>query len=225
MDLRLEIAALRENLACRKRLGLGLVQGGEKDLDLLLDSLLAKGCDDLGLESLEAGMGQCNRCPLGAARKNLVFGRGREKARIFLISGPPGALEDENGLPLAGDEGLLIANMLKVPGLGLEQVYASNLVKCRPPRGMEVDAESAKTCLGFLDRQIKAVDPGLIVILGAFAARILLSVDFSLEELRGKVHDYQGIKTIVTFQPGDLLHEPRKKAAAYQDLKFIAGLL
>jgi DNA polymerase len=225
VDLRVEIAALRENLACRKRLGLGLIQGEEKDLDQLLDSLLSQSRAELGLESLEAGMGQCNRCFLAKSRKHLVFGRGQEKARAFLVSGPPDALEDEKGVPLAGDQGELTANMLKTPNLGWDQVYVANLVKCHPPKGVPIDRQTAETCLEFLEKQIKAVDPGLIVILGVFPARILLSVDSSLEELRGKVHEHMGIKTIVTFHPADLLRDPLKKSAAYQDLKLIKRLL
>ncbi len=164
-------------------------------------------------------IGDCTRCKLSVGRNKIVFGDGDPKARLMFVGEGPGADEDASGLPFVGRGGQLLNNMINAMGLQREQVYIANIVKCRPPSNRVPEPDEAHTCIPFLEQQIAAVGPEVIVALGSTAATYLLGVKSALGALRGRIHASRGAKLIVTYHPAFLLRDPRQKKEAWADLK------
>jgi DNA polymerase len=179
--------------------------------------IAGKGAPALG--AIREELGDCTRCKLSAARNKIVFGDGDPTARLMFVGEGPGADEDAQGLPFVGRAGQLLNNMINAMGLKREQVYIANIVKCRPPQNRVPEPEEAGTCMPFLEQQIAAVQPEVIIALGSTAATYLLGVKSSLTALRGRLHASRGAKLIVTYHPAFLLRDPRQKKEAWADLK------
>jgi DNA polymerase len=171
------------------------------------------------LAQIREEIGDCTRCKLSKTRNKIVFGDGDPNARLLFVGEGPGADEDAQGIPFVGRGGQLLNNMINAMGLKREQVYIANIVKCRPPQNRVPEPDEAHTCMPFLEQQIAAVQPEVIVALGATAATYLLGVKSSLGALRGKLHASRGAKLIVTYHPAFLLRDPRQKKEAWADLK------
>ncbi len=172
------------------------------------------------LDRLRAEIGDCTRCPLAyAGRHTIVFGEGDSNAQLLFVGEGPGADEDSSGRPFVGKAGQLLNNMIGAMGLGREQVYIANIVKCRPPGNRTPEFAEATTCSQFLLRQIDIVRPKVIVALGSTAATYVLGVKQSLTSLRGQWFASRGAKVAVTYHPAFLLRDPRQKAEAWKDLQ------
>ena len=171
------------------------------------------------LAQIREEIGDCKRCKLSKTRNKIVFGDGDPNARLLFVGEGPGADEDAQGLPFVGRGGQLLNNMINAMGLKREQVYIANIVKCRPPSNRVPEPDEAHTCMPFLEQQIAAVQPEVIVALGSTAATYLLGVKSALGSLRGRIHASRGAKLIVTYHPAFLLRDPRQKKEAWADLK------
>jgi DNA polymerase len=171
------------------------------------------------LEAIRADIGDCTRCALHKGRNKIVFADGDPNARLMFVGEGPGADEDAQGLPFVGRAGQLLNNMISAMGLGRDQVYIANIVKCRPPQNRVPEPVEANTCAPFLFRQIDVVKPEVIVALGATAATYLLGRKSPLAALRGRIHQARGTKLIVTYHPAYLLRDPRQKKEAWADLQ------
>src|SRR5262249_62382046 len=127
------------------------------------------------LEAVREALGECTRCRLHQGRSRIVFGDGNPDADLLFVGEGPGAEEDRRGLPFVGRAGELLTSMIE-KGLGIPRrdVYICNIVKCRPPGNRTPQADEARTCGTFLDGQIAAVRPKVIVALGKPAASLLL---------------------------------------------------
>jgi DNA polymerase len=184
-----------------------------------------KGLDDVTtLEQFQAKICTCMQCPLGATRTNFVFGSGNPNADIMVIGEAPGADEDEQGLPFVGRAGQLLTKILESIEMPREQVYICNILKCRPPNNRKPLASETDQCEPYLWKQIELIKPKFILALGLTAANTLLKNKESMTALRGKVHDYQGISTIVTYHPAALLRNPDWKKHTWEDVKFLRKL-
>jgi len=174
------------------------------------------------LRLIREDIGDCTRCRLHKqGRKQIVFGVGNPGADLMFIGEAPGADEDEQGEPFVGRAGLLLNNMIRAMGLGRKDVYIANIIKCRPPGNRTPERDECETCSPFLLRQIEAVEPQVIVALGAVAAKTLLAVNAPMSELRGRWFDFRGTKLRVTYHPAFLLRDPRQKKEAWKDLQTV----
>lgn len=174
------------------------------------------------LEGVRAELGDCTRCGLHAARTQIVFGDGNADADILFIGEGPGETEDEQGLPFVGKAGALLTQMIeKGMGLSRSDVYICNIVKCRPPRNRTPLANEIAACRPFLDGQIAAVKPKVIVSLGKPATGLLLGRDVAITRIRGTWHEYQGIPLMPTLHPAYVLRQytPENRRAVWEDLK------
>ena len=161
----------------------------------------------------------CTACALRQTCTQTVFGVGDQNADWLYIGEGPGAREDALGEPFVGQAGKLLDNMLAAIGLKRGQnVYITNIVKCRPPNNRNPSDEEARQCAPYLTRQIELIKPKLIIALGKVAAQNLLNSNDSIANLRGKIHDYSGIPLIVTYHPAYLLRALPEKAKAWKDL-------
>jgi DNA polymerase len=175
------------------------------------------------LEEVRRALGDCKRCKLCAGRKNLVFGVGSPKARLVFVGEGPGAEEDNQGIPFVGAAGQLLTRMIAAMGYTRDEVYICNVVKCRPPGNRNPEPDEIAACQPFLEAQLKAIGPSVIVALGKFAAQTLLRTDTPITRLRGQWREYVGIPLMPTFHPAYLLRNPPEKKAAWTDLKAVMG--
>jgi DNA polymerase len=188
-------------------------------------SLLPPAERPAALADIRALIGDCTRCRLSEGRNKIVFSDGDPNARIMFVGEGPGADEDAQGLPFVGRAGQLLNNMIAAMGLGREQVYIANIVKCRPPQNRKPEPDEANTCMPFLERQIDIVRPEVLVALGATAATYLLGMRGSIAAMRGRMHDYRGIQTVVTYHPAFLLRDPSQKKETWKDLQMAMSVL
>lgn len=178
------------------------------------------------LRQIREDLGDCTRCRLHKqGRKQIVFGVGNPRAELMFVGEGPGADEDEQGEPFVGRAGQLLNKMIEAMGLKRDQVYIANVVKCRPPENRTPEKDECDTCSPFLLRQIEAIRPKAIVALGAVAAKTLLGVADSMNNLRKRSYDFRGTTLFVTYHPAYLLRDPRQKAEAWKDLQNVMSFL
>lgn len=170
-------------------------------------------------------IGDCTRCKLHATRSNIVYGVGDPCAELMFVGEAPGRDEDQQGVPFVGRAGQLLTKIIEAIDLRREDVYIANVIKCRPPRNRNPEPDEIETCQPYLFGQIDAIQPKVIVALGAFAVKTLLQSDESISKLRGRTFDYRGAKLIPTFHPAYLLRSPDKKADVWEDMKKVRSLL
>lgn len=170
--------------------------------------------------AFQAAVENCQQCGLHENRIFPVPGVGDTTARLMLVGEAPGAEEDRKGEPFVGRAGQLLNEMLMSIGYNRQQVYITNLIKCRPPNNRDPRVDEVAACESFLRQQILWVQPTLIVALGRFAAQNLLKTDASLGQLRGQLHTCQDvdIPVLVTYHPAYLLRKPLEKRKAWHDL-------
>ena len=184
-----------------------------------LEAIAAMDWDELG-----AAIARCKRCGDCAGRKP-VYGAGPRAARWFVASGASSAADEKEGVPLAGDAGKLLDNMLAAVDLKRERdVYVTNLVKCRPASANGGDraptAEEAAACRPFVERELALTGAGVVLTLGQIAANGLLGKPLQepLAGTRGAAHTLGAVPLVATLHPGELLRRGGDKALAWLDL-------
>jgi uracil-DNA glycosylase len=179
------------------------------------------------LEKILADIGDCRRCRLCEGRQNIVFGSGDGGSRLVFVGEGPGADEDEQGLPFVGRAGQLLTQMIDntaaKEGIPIRRpdVYICNVVKCRPPDNRTPLPDEMETCGQFLFRQLLAIKPKAICVLGATAMKALLNVKEGITRSRGRWHKWHDIPVMVTYHPSYLLRQYNQtaKRETWEDLK------
>lgn len=185
---------------------------------------VAKGAE--GLAQVRAELGDCQRCALAQGRKHIVYGVGNPNAELVLVGEAPGQQEDITGEPFVGKSGQLLTRMLAAIGLERDQVYICNVIKCRPPQNRDPLPQEIATCSPFLHRQIRALQPKVLMTLGRFAGVNMLGRQASMGELRRDgVGSFQGTPVVPTFHPSYLLRTPAAKRGAWEDLLRVRAML
>ena len=121
------------------------------------------------LERAAALIRECRDCPLGQSRTNAVPGEGPADARVMLIAEGPGKNEDQQGRPFVGKAGEFLDDLLALAGLGRDEVYITNMIKCQAPGNRDPEPEELRACDKHLERQMEIINPELIVTLGRFS--------------------------------------------------------
>ncbi|MCD4650458.1 MAG: uracil-DNA glycosylase [Candidatus Cloacimonetes bacterium] len=173
------------------------------------------------LQKLEAQYSDCRKCGLWEGRKKFVYGAGNPRALLMLIGEGPGYYENEQGKPFVGKAGELLTKMLRAINLNREQIYIANVVKCRPPNNRDPLPQEVAQCLGYLTEQISIIRPKILLLLGRVASKNLLGKDLTLREFRKTTHQFNSIKTYVTYHPAALLRNSHLKKDAWTDLQKI----
>ena len=179
------------------------------------------GVSELDWPALESSVARCTRCALHETRTRTVFGTGNRAADWIIVGEAPGADEDRQGEPFVGRAGQLLTAMLAAIGFRREEVYITNILKCRPPENRDPLPEEVACCHDFLEQQIALINPGLILVVGRIAAHNLLQTELPIGRLRGRVHRYgnAGIPLVVTYHPAYLLRSPLEKRKSWEDLQ------
>lgn len=171
------------------------------------------------LTEVAAQAATCTRCRLAQGRTQVVFGSGDPHAELVFIGEGPGFHEDKLGEPFVGAAGQLLTRMLGEIGLGREQVYICNIVKCRPPGNRDPRPDEIEACTPWLVEQLSLIQPKIVVTLGNFATRFVLNTQTGITRLRGRVHDWHGRTVIPTFHPAAILHGGGEQSRQYELLR------
>lgn len=175
------------------------------------------------LEDIAAEIAQCTKCPLSRTRTLTVPGHGNPRAKLMFIGEAPGTEEDRQGLPFVGRAGELLNRMIKRMGFAREEVFVANIAKCRPTENYEMQRdrppteEEMNTCIPFLEQQIDAIQPQVIVALGATAVFGLIRKK-GITKLRGHWFSYRGIPVMPTYHPAYLLRGGGDEKARYWEV-------
>jgi DNA polymerase len=176
---------------------------------------------DDSLAVLARSAAGCTLCRLSEKRQNVVFGEGDPHAAVMFIGEGPGAEEDRTGRPFVGQAGQLLERMLFAIGLRRDQVYISNIVKCRPPGNRDPKEDEVAPCAPYLDQQIELIAPKVLVALGKPASHRLTGSTKPISALRGRWASYKGVPLMPLFHPAYMLRTPSAKREAWEDLKKI----
>jgi len=161
---------------------------------------------EVTLEEIRAVLGDCQLCPLGQTRTNLVFGVGNPQARVMFIGEGPGRNEDLQGEPFVGAAGQKLNGLLGLAGLRREDIYIANVIKCRPPSNRNPRPEEIEACSPFLREQIRSIWPDVIVCLGNFATQFVLRTELGVTKLRGRFHQTGHFVVMPTFHPAATIY-------------------
>ena len=178
------------------------------------------------LFSLRETVLQCTKCAeLASKRTHVVFGAGHVNAKLMFVGEAPGHDEDLQGLPFVGRAGQLLTQIIESIGLSRHDVFICNVLKCRPPGNRNPLPTEILNCEPYLIQQIEIIKPKVIVALGTFAAQTLLKSGTPISALRGRFHEYHGIKLMCTFHPAYLLRNPHDKRKVWEDMKMVRQAL
>jgi DNA polymerase len=177
------------------------------------------------IQEIADAVAKCARCSLSATAKNPVPGSGNPNADLMVVGEAPGASEDEQGVPFVGQAGQLLTKILEAIQLKRDDVFIVNVLKHRPPGNRNPLPEEVVACSPYLVRQIELVRPKVILALGTFAAQTLLETKITIGKLRGQIHRYYGVPTIVTYHPAALLRNPAWKRPTWEDVQLARRIL
>lgn len=185
------------------------------------------------LKNITTSIENCKKCNLWKTKSNYVVGDGSPKSNILFVGEAPGYNEDVQGRPFVGKAGKILDELLLSIGLGRNDVYISNILKCRPPNNRNPLRAEIESCTEFLDKQIEIIQPIIIAPLGNFACSYIfekfgLNYDkigtvhgriFSVNTLLGKIH------IIPLYHPAVSTYNPNTKKTLIEDFKVIKKIL
>jgi uracil-DNA glycosylase family 4 len=177
------------------------------------------------LEVLEAEVRSCPRCRLREARKRAVPGEGARHAAIMFVGEAPGFWEDEQGRPFVGQAGKLLEELLAGIGLTRDDVYITNVLKCRPPNNRDPLPDELAACHEYLERQIAYIQPKLIVTLGRYSMAKFFPAGRSMRDLHGRTVRYGRSTCLALYHPAAALRTPDLKRVLEEDFSRIPRLL
>jgi DNA polymerase len=168
------------------------------------------------LDQIAAQTRSCTKCGLHHSRKNAVPGSGPVTAEIMFIGEGPGFHENEQGLPFVGAAGRFLDELLQTVGIRREQVFITNVVKCRPPSNRDPQTEELQACDGYLEHQIQAINPKVIVTLGRFSMQKFLP-NAKISQAHGQAVRIKGRLVVPFYHPAAALHQPSLRATVEAD--------
>lgn len=177
------------------------------------------------LDELRVVIKSCKRCVLHGSRKNAVCGFGNPESRFVFVGEAPGFEEDMKGEPFVGRSGKLLTELIREHlNLGREDVFISNVIRCKPPKNREPKPEEIEMCKGYLFKELDIIRPKLVVALGSSAARAIIGKGEKVTSMRGKLFDAGAYKVFVTFHPAFVLRNPYYGSTLKDDFKTITEI-
>ena len=167
----------------------------------------------------------CPRCDLKLSRTHVVVGSGPLDAKIMLIGEAPGRNEDKKGEPFVGSAGRLLNELLEKGGIERKDVYITNVVKCRPPENRTPRPDEIAACHPYLQKQLEAISPKGIILLGKTSAEAILGRKVDLGKEHGTVVKKDGTRYLITYHPAAMIYKRTLKDTMIEDLKKARALL
>ena len=166
----------------------------------------------------------CTRCKLHHSRKNAVPGVGNPYTKVLFIGEGPGFHENEQGLPFVGAAGIFLDELLDDAGLKRDEVFITNVVKCRPPGNRDPLPEEQEACKPYLERQIATIDPDVIVTLGRVSMGYFIN-NGKISLIHGREFWSTGRMVIPMYHPAAALHQPSLRGVVKEDFVKLSGLI
>lgn len=192
----------------------------------------AQEFNNLSFEEIKELAQNCQRCALAKKRTRVVFGEGPKKCDLMLIGEGPGADEDISGRPFVGKAGQLLTKILEAAGIKRpEEIYITNVVKCRPPNNRIPLPEEIEQCFPYLLSQIKNISPKIILLAGASSTQAVLKTKEGISKIRGRWFKLENeIYVMPIFHPSFLLRNPSKETGSprwlvWQDMQEVETAL
>lgn len=178
------------------------------------------------LEQIAQEIRACQACPLHNARTRVVPGAGRPDAEILFIGEAPGYHEDQQGLPFVGASGKYLGELLGMIGLTRNDVFITNVVKCRPPGNRDPLPAEIDTCVKtYLNRQIEIIRPKIIVTLGRFSMALFFPPTARITKVHGQPRRADGRIYYPVFHPAAVLRNMNLRPAMEADFRRMLDLL
>lgn len=166
----------------------------------------------------------CTKCELCRSRTNAVPGNGSPTAEVMFVGEGPGINEDRQGLPFVGNAGRFLDEMLQAAGWDRDSVFVTNVVKCRPPGNRDPLPDEIAACSEYLDRQLEAIDPLMIVTLGRFSMSRWFEKE-RISRIHGKARRFGPRVVVPLYHPAAALHQPSLRAVIEEDFKRLPLIL
>ncbi|HEY9121838.1 MAG TPA: uracil-DNA glycosylase [Brevefilum sp.] len=166
----------------------------------------------------------CTRCKLHYSRRNAVPGAGNPSSTLMFIGEGPGFHENQQGLPFVGAAGSFLDELLAEAGLKREDVFITNVVKCRPPGNRDPQPEELEACKPYLERQIAAINPDVIVTLGRFSMGHFIN-NGKISSIHGRTFWSGGRMIVPMYHPAAALHQPSLRSVVLEDFQKLPGMI
>lgn len=176
------------------------------------------------LNAIRETLRQCRQCALCKQRSKVVPGEGPDSVEVMFIGEGPGRNEDIQGKPFVGQAGMVLDELLAAAGLKREEVFITNVVKCRPPANRDPLPEELMACRHYLDEQIHLLDPKIIVTLGRFSMARFFD-DARIGRIHGQAHEIEGRKVVTMYHPAAALHNPALKDVILADFSKLGSII
>lgn len=183
------------------------------------------------LEEIKKEVLNCKKCPLYKTRTYSVVGEGNYQAAIIFIGEAPGASENQTGHPFCGEAGKILNELLSSAGIKREDIYITNILKCRPPQNRDPKKEEIEACVPYLERQIKIIEPEVICTLGNYSTAYIFEKYGLKDQIQGisKIHGkifevkslFQNIKIIPLYHPAVATYNPNMKEILKKDFQIL----
>ena len=185
---------------------------------------MIKALNVISLKDLAAEIRVCTKCPLHTSRTFAVPGDGQLTGKVMIIGEGPGKEEDLSGHPFVGASGRFLNSVLAGTDINRDDIFITNIVKCRPPGNRVPAPDEVATCTPYLERQLEIIRPRVIVTLGRPSASYMLNnAKMTMGSVRGRWHAWRGIKLMPTFHPSYVLrsYTEETRKAVWSDLKMV----
>jgi len=176
------------------------------------------------LETLHDKIRDCTSCKLSGGRSNAVPGEGPKQTDILFIGEAPGFHEDKQGRPFVGAAGQFLEELLASIDMSREDVFITNVVKCRPPANRDPEPDEIEACRGYLDRQIELLCPKMVVTLGRFSM-VRYFPNAKISQIHGQAKKMDGVIYFPMYHPAAALHQPSLRRTVQEDMKRIPQFL
>lgn len=176
------------------------------------------------IKKIRLQIADCTKCKLHFSRRNVVPGEGPADSQIMFIGEAPGFYENEQGLPFVGAAGKFLDKLLEEAGMKREQVFITNVVKCRPPSNREPQEEELDACRSFLEQQIAAINPAVIVTLGRFSMGNYIKKG-KISVIHGRPITVNGRLIVPMYHPAAALHQPSLRSVLLEDFAKLPGMI
>ncbi len=177
------------------------------------------------LAELYSQYSDCTRCSLSKSANHVVFGFGNEKSEVVFVGEAPGYHEDKEGKPFVGAAGQLLTNLLKSIGINRDDIYITNVLKCRPPGNRDPLPEEIEACKPLLMKQLEIIAPKVVVTLGSFAARVILGKVMPMSKIHGQTVKADGFTVFPTYHPAAALYARTTMTSLEEDFKALKELM
>jgi uracil-DNA glycosylase len=167
----------------------------------------------------------CPKCRLSETRTHAVPGNGSWTSDVMFVGEGPGKDEDLKGLPFVGAAGKFLDQLLESIGLIREDVYITNIVKCRPPGNRDPKPDEVEACIPYLRTQTRIIKPKVICTLGRIAGKTIVKEDLSISRDHGKLFRKKGIVFMTLYHPAAALYNQSLKETLFNDFRILGEYL